>query len=180
MLVQPVPEHFQWCRKYYSRSSCHSRGSRKSLWSLESVINFLFTFSKNYAPWFFHFFISVWNCRATRNKSNASFTWKLLVYLRGALKFPLNLLFYKFNIRNSFKEASSVILSIPFTVLVSSALNVSHFVNITLKTWCFGLNKLRFNEMTDRVLSFSLLCAPISFLILYAYQCNQDQNEFSC
>ena len=56
------------------------------------VQNSFFTFSKNYTPWSFQFFIPVWNCRDTRNKSNASFTGKPWVYLKGALKFPLSLL----------------------------------------------------------------------------------------
>lgn len=142
VLVQPVSEHFQWCRKYYHLSSFLSRGSLRCLWTAMSDAKFLFTFNKNYAPWSFQFFIPVWNCRVTRNKSNDFCTQKLLVYLRGALKFHLSLLFYRFNIHNHFKEASSVILSIPFTILVSSALNVFHFVNISLKVWSFRLTNL--------------------------------------
>lgn len=142
------------------------------------VQNSFFTFSKNYTPWSFQFFIPVWNCRDTRNKSNASFTGKPWVYLKGALKFPLSLLFYRFNIHKCFKKASSVILSIPFKIPISLALNVFYFVNIFLRIWVFGLDK-QIQPTAGRVLSFSIFCAHITFLILYACQCHQDQKDLS-
>ena len=88
MLVQPVSEHFWWCRKYYCLRSCLTRGCLRCLWIAVTGTKFLFTFSKNYTPWSFQFFIPVWNCRATRNKSDASCSGKPWVYLKGALKFP--------------------------------------------------------------------------------------------
>ena len=147
MLVQPVSEYFRWCRKYYRLRSCLTRGCLRCLWIAVTGTKFLFIFSKNYTPWSFQFFIPVWNCRATRNKSDASCSGKPWVYLKGVLKFPLSLLFYRFNIHTCFKEASSIILSIPFKIPISLALNVFYFVNIFLRVWGFGLDKLRFNQL---------------------------------
>ena len=158
-----MSEHFQGCRKYYRLKSCFYRACLRCLWTAVTGTKFLFIVNKNYTPWSFQFFILVWNCRATRNKSNTSCIGKPWVCLKGALKFPLSFLFYIFDIHKCFKEASSVILSIPFKTPISLSLNVFHFVNIFLGVWGLGLDKLRFNQLQEEYYHF-----PSSVLISHS------------
>lgn len=178
MLFQTVSEHFQWCRKYYCLRSCLSRGSLRCLWTAASGTKFLFTFSKNYAPWSFQFFIPVWNCRTTRNKSNAFCTWKLLVYLRGTLIFPLGLLFTDSISTIPLRRLHLSYCQFP-SQCRSSQLWMFSILSISLlKSGALDWTNLDSTKWQAST-SISLFCAPITFLILFVYQCHHSSEGFS-